>query len=369
MEVIRSGVDSDVVLELVTGVTRTAPEEERVRSQLAVRELGSPVEAVRGSLPMLSIVTPVYNESEVLPEFHRRMTAVLDALGLQAEIIYVNDGSKDATLEILFGLHNCESRVAIVNLSRNFGKEIAVTAGLDHVRGEAAIVIDSDLQDPPELIPQLVTRWRQGFDIVYAKRRRRYGETWLKRATASAFYWAMHKLGDVPIPRDTGDFRLLNRRCLDALSRCRERRRFMKGLFAWIGFKQAEIIYDRAPRYTGNTKWNYWKLWNFALEGITAFSIAPLKIATYLGLTTAIFAFIYGAFIVGRTLYLGRDIPGYASLMVVILLLSGVQLTAMGIIGEYIGRIFVESKGRPLYLLDDYIASGDRSNVSDSTVS
>jgi glycosyltransferase involved in cell wall biosynthesis len=259
--------------------------------------------------------------------------------------------------------------VSIVNLSRNFGKEIAVTAGLDHVRGEAAIVIDSDLQDPPELIPQLVARWQEGFDVVYAKRRQRHGETWLKRATASAFYWAMHKLGDVPIPKDTGDFRLLNRRCLDALSRCRERRRFMKGLFAWIGFNQTDIIYDRAPRFAGRTKWNYWRLWNFALEGITAFSIAPLKVATYSGLVTAMFAFFYGAFIVGRTLYLGRDIPGYASLMVVILLLSGVQLTAMGIIGEYIGRIFVESKGRPLYLLDGYIVSGSGWQVSDSLAS
>jgi glycosyltransferase involved in cell wall biosynthesis len=316
------------------------------------------------SMPVLSVVTPVYNESEVLPEFHRRTIAVLDALNLPAEIVYVNDGSRDSSLEMLLGLRNDDGRVSIVNLSRNFGKEIAVTAGLDHVRGEAAIVIDSDLQDPPEVIPQLVARWREGYDVVYAKRRERHGESWLKRATASVFYRTMHQLGDVPIPKDTGDFRLLNRRCLDALAGCRERRRFMKGLFAWIGFNQTEIVYDREPRFAGRTKWNYWRLWNFALEGITSFTIAPLKIATYSGLLIALCAFFYGTFIVGRTLCLGRDIPGYASLMAVILFLAGAQLTSMGIIGEYVGRIFVESKGRPLYLLDAYMAARDVRQLS-----
>ena len=309
--------------------------------------------------PVLSVVVPVYNEAEVLPEFHQRLSAVLDSLGLPSEIIYVNDGSSDSSLESLQGLRITDGRVAIVNLSRNFGKEIAVTAGLDHVQGQAAVVIDADLQDPPELITTLVEKWREGYDVVYARRRERQGETWLKRTTACLFYKVMHALGDVPIPQDTGDFRLLNRKCLDALAGCRERRRFMKGLFAWLGYSQTAILYDRAPRFAGTTTWNYWRLWNFAIEGITSFTIGPLKLAMYFGLLTASIAFLYGTYTVGRTLLWGRDLPGYASLMTVILFLSGAQLIAIGVIGEYVGRIFVESKGRPLYLLDTFFAARD----------
>jgi polyisoprenyl-phosphate glycosyltransferase len=305
----------------------------------------------------LSVVVPVYNEQEVLLEFHRRLCAVLDALELTAEVIYVNDGSGDLSLYALRGLRDADERVAIVNLSRNFGKEIAVTAGLDCVRGEAAVVIDADLQDPPELIVSLVNKWREGYDVVYASRRERHGESWLKRATASLFYRLMHSIGDVPIPENTGDFRLLSRRCLEALASCRERRRFMKGLFAWVGFRQASIGYDRAPRFAGRTKWNYWRLWNLAIEGITSFTIAPLKLATYFGLLTAVISFMYGAFIIGRTVLLGRQLPGYASMMVVILFLAGVELIAMGVIGEYVGRIFVEVKNRPLYLVENYAAA------------
>lgn len=309
------------------------------------------------NVPELSVVTPVYNEGMVLGEFHQRLARVLDRFEFRSEIIYVNDGSTDQSLQILQRLRSCDARVAIVSLSRNFGKEVATTAGLDHAQGDAAVVIDSDLQDPPEVIEQLVRKWRDGFDVVYATRRERRGETWLKRATASMFYSLMHRLGETPIPRDTGDFRLLNRRCLDALSGCRERRRFMKGLFSWIGFNQASILYDREPRFAGKTKWNYWKLWNFAIEGITSFTIAPLKLATYFGLLTALVSFLYALFIVVRTLILGRELPGYASLMAVVLFATGTQLTAMGIIGEYVGRIFIESKGRPLYLLDRYFAT------------
>lgn len=305
----------------------------------------------------MSVVVPVYNENEVLPELHQRLTAVLDALRWPSEIVYVNDGSTDLSLLTVQGFRVADGRVAVVNLSRNFGKEIAVTAGLDHVRGEAAIVIDADLQDPPELIPHLIDKWRDGYDMVYASRRERRGETWLKRATARLFYRVIHKIGDAPIPENTGDFRLLNRRCIDALSSCRERRRFMKGLFAWVGFKHIAITYNRDPRFAGKTKWNYWKLWNFAIEGITSFTIVPLKLATYLGLLTAIAALMYTAYIVSRTLLFGRDVPGYASLMVAILFLAGVQLIAMGVIGEYVGRIFIESKARPLYLLDHYLTA------------
>jgi glycosyltransferase involved in cell wall biosynthesis len=303
----------------------------------------------------LSVVAPVHNEEGGLVEFHRRLAAVLDRLQMSSEIIYVNDGSRDGSLQILEQLRAGDSRVAIVNLSRNFGKEIALTAGLDHVRGEVAVVIDTDLQDPPEVIASLISTWREGYDVVYAQRRERSGETWLKRNTASLFYRVIHRIGEVPIPKNTGDFRLLNRRCLDALAACRERRRFMKGLFAWVGFRQARIVYDRDPRFAGESSWNYWKLWNLAVEGITSFTIAPLKLATYLGLGTAMVSFGYGAFIIGRTLFWGRELPGYASLITVVLLLGGVQLIALGVIGEYVGRIFVETKGRPLYLIRDFL--------------
>jgi glycosyltransferase involved in cell wall biosynthesis len=311
------------------------------------------------SVPELSIVAPVYNEEDGLCEFHRRLSAVLDTLRVVSEIIYVNDGSRDRSLHVLRQLHQSDSRVAIVDLSRNFGKEIALTAGLDHARGAAAVVIDTDLQDPPELIPALVSKWREGFNVVCAERRARHGETWLKRSTARLFYRLMSRVGEMPLPENTGDFRLLDRRSLDALAACRERRRFMKGLFAWVGFQQARIVYDREPRFAGRTKWNYWRLWNLALEGITSFTIAPLKLAMYLGLMTAVVAFVYGTFIIGRTLIYGRDLPGYASIMVVILLMGGVQLIALGVIGEYVGRIFIETKGRPLYLVGDFLAARD----------
>lgn len=308
-------------------------------------------------VPALSIVVPIFNEAAVIREFHERLVGVLDSLHGSMEIIYVNDGSADDSLQVLNALRNQDDRVTIVNLSRNFGKEIAVTAGLDHTWASAAIVIDADLQDPPEAIPLLIAKWHEGYDMVCARRRLRSGETWLKRGTARLFYRVIGAVGEMPIPKDTGDFRLLNRRCLDALANCRERRRFMKGLFAWVGFRHTEILYDRDPRFAGETKWNYWRLWNFAIEGITSFTIAPLKLATYLGVGTAIASILYASFIIAKTLIEGRQVPGYASLMAVILFLAGIQLIAMGVIGEYVGRIFVESKGRPLYFLDAYLGA------------
>jgi polyisoprenyl-phosphate glycosyltransferase len=304
--------------------------------------------------PILSVIVPVYNEAEVLPEFQDRLAHVLDSLAMPSEIIYVNDGSQDTSLQYMQKLRELDDRVAVLNLSRNFGKEIALTAGLDHAIGDAAVVIDADLQDPPEVIPGLVREWQAGYDVVYATRRERLGETWLKRTTANLFYKVIHAIGEVPIPQSTGDFRLLSRRTLHALSSCRERRRFMKGLFSWVGFRQTAIVYDRAPRFAGRTKWNYWRLWNFALEGITSFTIAPLKMAMYFGLTTATLALAYGTFVLFRTLLLGRVLPGYASLMVAILFLAGVQLIALGVIGEYVGRLFIEAKGRPLYLIESF---------------
>ncbi|MGG5812407.1 glycosyltransferase family 2 protein [Falsiroseomonas sp. CW058] len=305
--------------------------------------------------PALSVVVPAYNEQEVLEAFHARLAPVMEAIGLPWEVVYVNDGSRDATLSVMLGLQAADPRVAVVNLSRNFGKEIALTAGLDHAAArDAVVVIDADLQDPPEVIPDLVAAWRgQGVDIAYAQRRVREGETWLKKATAAAFYRVMQRIGGkVQLPPNTGDFRLMSRRALDALLSLREQHRFMKGLFAWVGFPSAAVLYDRAPRAAGETKWNYWKLWNLSLEGITSFTVGPLKIATYLGLATAVFAAFYAGLIVLRTLIWGNPVAGYPSLMAVVLFLGGIQLMTLGIIGEYLGRVFNETKGRPLYLVE-----------------
>ena len=311
--------------------------------------------------PAISVVVPAYNEQEVLAEFHARTVPVLEAIGLPFEVVYVNDGSRDRTLEVMLALQAADSRVAVVNLSRNFGKEIALTAGLDHAAAtEAVVVIDADLQDPPEVIPDLVAAWRRGFDIAYAQRRVREGETWLKKATAAGFYRVMQRLGGrVQLPANTGDFRLMSRRALDALLTLREQHRFMKGLFAWVGFPSVPVLYDRAPRAAGTTKWNYWKLWNFSLEGITSFTVGPLKIATYLGLITAVFAAAFGAQIIAKTLIWGNPVAGYPSLMAVVLFLGGVQLMTLGIIGEYLGRVFNETKGRPLYFIERHIPSGE----------
>lgn len=308
----------------------------------------------KGGAIVLSVVVPVYNEQEVLPEFHRRLSGVLDSLPIIAEIVYVNDGSRDLTLEQLRQLKDLDGRVTLIDLSRNFGKEIAMTAGLDHAMGEAVVIIDADLQDPPELIPKLLEEWKQGHDVVYAKRNSRAGETSLKKSSAYMFYRIIQGMSRVSIPEDTGDFRLLSRRALEALKKVREQHRFMKGLFAWIGFSQKAVVYNRDERFAGETKWNYWKLLNFAIEGITSFTIAPLKIATYVGLVIAIGAFFYAGFIVFKTVVYGNPVAGYPSLMVVVLFLGGVQLFSIGILGEYVGRMFDETKNRPLYVLNSY---------------
>lgn len=305
----------------------------------------------------ISVVVPAYNEQEVLPEFHKRLGMVLTALQMKSEIVYVNDGSCDATLTVMHELQKRDPRVAVVDLSRNFGKEIALTAGLDHTHGDAIVVIDADLQDPPELIPELVKQWQAGYDNVYAKRTEREGETFLKKATAHAFYRTIQKMSRIKIPEDTGDFRLLSRRAVNSLLQLREHHRFMKGLFTWIGYPSIAVPYKRDQRFAGETKWNYWNLWNLALEGITSFSIGPLKIATYMGFAFALTAFIYAIYIVLKTIMYGDPARGYPSLMAVILLLGGVQLISLGIIGEYLGRMFNEIKGRPLYFVNAHLAS------------
>ncbi|MFL5256502.1 MAG: glycosyltransferase family 2 protein [Rhodopila sp.] len=300
------------------------------------------------------VVVPAYNEASGIEEFHRRLAAALDPLGTW-QVVYVNDGSTDATLAALRQLRLADRRVAIVNLSRNFGKELALTAGLDHADGEAVIVIDADLQDPPEVIPDLVTAWREGFDIVYAQRVARDGETWLKRITASIFYRVIEALGEVRLPRDTGDFRPMSWRVVEAVRSMREHHRFMKGLFAWVGFPSKAVLYNRAPRHSGKSKWNYWKLWNLAIEGITSHTVMPLKLASYLGLLVAVLAGVFIMQLIVRTVLFGNPAAGYPSLMAVVLFIGGVQLLSMGIMGEYLARIFNEAKRRPLYLVESVL--------------
>jgi glycosyltransferase involved in cell wall biosynthesis len=303
---------------------------------------------------LLSVVVPAYNEEEVLPIFHKRLSATLNTVDMRSEVVYINDGSTDNTLRIMQTFRKEDPNTAIIDLSRNFGKEIAVTAGLDHANGDIVVIIDADLQDPPELIPEFIKHWEDGYDVVYGKRITRSGETIIKKATAYVFYRVIKKFSRIYIPEDAGDFRLLSRRSVDSLKYLREQHRFMKGLFAWIGYSQKAVPYRRDPRYKGKTKWNYLKLWNFALEGFTSFTIAPLKIATYLGVATAIAGFIYAIFVICKTLIYGDPVKGYPSLMVVILFLGGIQLLTIGILGEYLGRIFNETKQRPLYFVNEY---------------
>jgi glycosyltransferase involved in cell wall biosynthesis len=303
---------------------------------------------------LLSVIVPVYNESAVLGEFHARMCEVMRDTGCPYEVIYIDDGSTDDSAVLLAGFREQDDRVAIVELSRNFGKEVALSAGLDHARGDAVIIIDADLQDPPELVPTFLREWRSGYDVVYGQRIDRRGETRFKIFTAKWFYRVINVLSEVEIPKDVGDFRLLSRRAVDALLSLPERHRYMKGLYAWIGFPQKAIPYVREPRAAGETKWNYWRLWNFALEGITSFSAVPLKIATYLGIATSSMALLYGLFLLIRTLIWGNPVPGYPSLIIVILFLGGVQLICLGIIGEYLARTYHESKLRTLYFVKGY---------------
>ncbi|MEO7917177.1 MAG: glycosyltransferase family 2 protein [Dokdonella sp.] len=302
----------------------------------------------------ICVVVPAYNESEGLRAFHERLGGVFDGLDSNCSVLYVDDGSQDDTWAIMCELKAVDPRVATLKLSRNFGKELALTAGLDHADADAVVVIDADLQDPPELIPNFVAEWRDGYDVVYGTRASRAGETAFKQWTAKTFYKVIGSLSQTPIPHDTGDFRLLSRRAVDALKGVRERQRFMKGLFTWVGFRQKSVVYARDARYAGETKWNYWKLWNFALDGITSFTSSPLKLATYIGLATALLSFVFAMWVAVKALMFGDAVQGYPSLMVVVLFLGGMQLMALGVIGEYLGRLYVEAKQRPLYLIDTF---------------
>ena len=309
----------------------------------------------------LTVVVAAFNEADALPVLHPRIGAVLDALsgeGVDGRVLYVDDGSRDRTWGVLEAIASSDARVSLLRLSRNFGKEAALTAGLDLVDAGAAMILDADGQDPPELIPRFVAHWREGYDDVHGTRVAREGEGFIKRGTAHLFYRLIGRLSHTPIPADTGDFRLLSARALAALRELRERQRFMKGLFGWIGFRRIAVPYERKPRLAGRSKFSFWKLWNFAIEGITGFSTAPLRIATWLGVATALVAFAYAAWIVLKALFWGDPVAGWPTMMAVILLLGGMQLVALGVVGEYLGRLYMEAKQRPLYLVEQWRPAG-----------
>ena len=301
--------------------------------------------------PDVSLLIPVFNEAEALPFLLKELNQVLGQVNLTFEIIFINDGSTDQTLDLLKNISEKDRRIVVVDLSRNFGKEAALTAGLDICRGRAAIPVDADLQDPPDLIPELIAQWEKDYDVVNAVRRSRRDDSRLKRYSAHVFYRTLGRLSAINLPADTGDFRLLSRPVIDALKAMPERRRFMKGMFAWVGFKSTDVFYDRKARVAGKTTWNYFKLFNLAIEGITSFSSAPLRLAMYLGLGVACLSMTYAAVVIFKTLVWGESVAGYPSLMVALLFLGAMQLICIGIIGEYLGRVYEESKGRPIYLV------------------
>lgn len=309
----------------------------------------------------LSIIVPCYNESEVVEKFFSAMVGnngILNNLGLNCELVFINDGSKDNTLELLKAQKEIYSNksnldIKIVNLSRNFGKEAAMSAGFSVASGEAIVPMDADLQDPPELIAKFVELWRQGYDVVLARRNDRQEDSFAKRFSSSLFYKLNNKISDVKLPDNVGDFRLFTRKVLNAINSLPENQRFMKGIFAWVGFRSITVEYKRPQRIAGSSKFNGWKLWNFALQGITGFGTLPLRIWTYIGFIVSFFAFIYASFLILRTLIMGIDLPGYASLVVIVLFLGGLQLMGVGILGEYVGRIYMESKRRPPFIIDE----------------
>jgi len=307
--------------------------------------------------PMLSVVVPVKNEEEAILPFVERVGAVLDAITADGgwEILFVDDGSSDATFAAIVALNLSDARVRGLSLSRNFGKEAALSAGLDHARGSAVIPMDVDMQDPPEVLPEMVAKWREGHEMVFGVRRSRDEDSFAKRLTAGLFYRAHNMVSADKIPENAGDFRLMDRKVVDVIRAMPERNRFMKGLFAWAGFRQAAVEYDRAEREVGSTKYNYWKLWTLALDGITSASTVPLRIWSYVGAVVALFAIGFAGWLAVDTMMFGNPVPGYASIMVSVLFLGGIQLISLGVLGEYVGRILTETKQRPLYVVRDTV--------------
>ncbi|MFM0504631.1 glycosyltransferase family 2 protein [Paraburkholderia caffeinilytica] len=344
---------------------REAPTSPAEGRETIARSTPSLAEAAGDDEPrLLSLVVPFFNEEEMIGAFFSAVTPVLEAIdGVRFEIVCVNDGSRDDTLRMLMGMSNEDSRIRVIDLTRNFGKEAALSAGLDEARGAIVIPFDADLQDPPRIIPLLVEKWREGYDVVVAKRVNRLTDSFLKRESAAIFYRIHNAMCETKIPENVGDFRLITREVVDALKRLPETRRFMKGLFAWVGYRTAVVDYVREPRVAGRSKFSGWKLWNFALEGFTSFSTLPLRVWTYVGSFVALGAILYASFLIVRTLIQGVAVPGYASLISAVLLLGGVQLIGIGVLGEYIGRIYYESKNRPVYLIRSRYQSADTSDA------
>lgn len=304
-------------------------------------------------MKQISLIVPCFNEQDSIRFFVEKVEEIfLQLPNYSYEIVFINDGSKDRTKEVILDLSNINKKIKLVDLARNFGKEIALAAGLDYCSGDAVIPMDVDMQDPPEVIKDFINKWEEGYDVVYGIREERVGDTFLKKLTAFLFYRAINLLSDTKIPKDTGDFRLMDKKVVEVLKQMKERHRFMKGIFAWVGFNQIGIPYVRKPRVSGQSKFNFIKLSALALEGITSFSVRPLKLASFFGFFTSVIAFIYGSYIIIRSLINGSDVPGYPSLIVIILFLGGIQLISIGLLGEYIGRIYNETKKRPLYIVN-----------------
>jgi len=303
----------------------------------------------------ITIIVPAYNEEESLPFLYERLTKLIDSIkNYKFEVLFINDGSKDKTLDLIKEIREKDKRYCYVNLSRNFGKEIAMMAGLDYAKGDAVIFIDADLQDPPELIPELIKYWEEGYDDVYAKRKSRDGETFLKKFTSKMYYKVLQKVSRVEIQKDTGDFRLLDRRCVNALRKLRESQRCSKSMFSWIGYKKKEVLFDRDARIAGKTKWNYKRLIDLAIDGITSFTTSPLRLSTYISIPTFIMLGAYFIYVIAKCIIIKEAIQAYQAIILLILFFSGIQILLFGIMGEYLGRIFNETKNRPLYLVDEY---------------
>ena len=311
----------------------------------------------------ITILVPAYNEEESLNALYERISKIMNEMSnYDFELLFVNDGSRDNTLKIIKELRQKDERICYVDFSRNFGKEIAMIAGLDYATGDCVIIMDADLQDPPELIPQMVELWEQGYDDVYAKRKSRAGETWLKKFTSKMYYKVLQSLTKVEIQKDTGDFRLLDRRCVNALKKMRESGRCSKSMFSWIGYNKKEIMYDRDPRFAGQTKWNYKKLIDLAIDGITSFTTSPLRISTYISIPTFLALVVYFIYVIIKCIRLNVAIQAYQAIILLILFFAGIQIILIGIMGEYLGRIFNESKNRPLYLVNEYNGEKEMNN-------
>jgi len=303
----------------------------------------------------ISIIIPAYNEEESLPILYERLLKLMENMkAYEFEVLFINDGSKDKTVEIIKSMREKDNRICYVDFARNFGKEIAMIAGLDYATGDCVIFMDADLQDPPELIPELVKYWEEGYDDVYAKRRSRKGETWLKKFTSKMYYRVLQHVTKVEIQEDTGDFRLLDRRCVNALKKLRESQRNTKSMFSWIGYKKKEVLYDRDPRIAGSTKWNYAKLMDLAIDGITSLTTSPLRISTFIAIPTFMVLFVYFIYVIAKSIIIHEAIQAFQAIILLILFFSGIQILLFGIIGEYLGRIFNETKNRPLYLVNEY---------------